>query len=84
MAMEPKNKYITFKRKHVMDFAKTIRNSKISENSRLIIARDLASYLETIDPFFARQQFMMLVLGRIDHDYKTEVYSKVELKNAKV
>jgi hypothetical protein len=70
----------SFSRLILMDMAKVIRNCNISENNRILIGRDLATYFQTKDPFFDRKTFMQIVSGQLNFDTKTEAYSTYEGK----
>lgn len=72
-------KYRRFGRKHMMDLAKCIRNTKLSLANRTAVGTEIADYLASIEPFFDRAVFMQIVKGTTVDKY-TNYCSDVEDK----
>lgn len=60
-----------------MDIAKCIRNASINTNARAMVARNIADYLEKIDPDIPRTIFMQVATGVIETDTRTHMHSLI-------
>lgn len=76
----PTSKYKRFGRKHMMDIAKTIRNTRLSLDNRVEVGRALSNYFEQQESTFDREVFMGIVRG-VTLDRHTEPYSDVKEEN---
>ena len=69
----------------MIDMGKVIRNTNISANAKLTVARGLAKYFLTIDPLAETKVFMQIASGVIESDPMTETYTHYkEDENEKV
>jgi hypothetical protein len=73
--MTTSKRYRRFTKVHIIDIAKCIRNTNISSNARLMVARNIANYFATIEQFMDRGQFIQIASGQVEDDPKTQAHS---------